>query len=268
MSKRCEKCGDSFLCAEHAQVQCGLSCPPDWPGHWRDWHSEDHNCATKGRAAAAKREPTGGTTTELIAALRDRLAAAEKKLELKWLIEEQLGAALARAETAERELDMANTRLRLLAHIEDNAVELVELRAERARHAEELARVVAISKDLEREARVTGDRIKVLGTRLADSCRLACREVLRKARAERSPQVDEWIASAIHAARSMIEAGKNDDAVAAAEAERDRLREILRRIASMDQPDTCVDCSTLYPGDGASWCWFCTAREALGEVGS
>ena len=111
MSKRCEKCGDSFLCAEHAQVQCGLSCPPDWPGHWRDWHSEDHNCATKGRAAAAKRESTGGTTTELIAALRQRLAAAEKKLELKWLIEEQLGAALARAETAERELDEALRRV-------------------------------------------------------------------------------------------------------------------------------------------------------------
>lgn len=79
MSKRCEKCGDSFLCAEHAQVQCGLSCPPDWPGHWRDWHSEDHNCATKGRAAAAKRESTGGTTTELIDALRERLAAAERE---------------------------------------------------------------------------------------------------------------------------------------------------------------------------------------------
>ena len=60
----------------------------------------------------------------------------------------------------------------------------------------------------------------------------------------------------------------HEEAVGALIAERDRLREILRRIASMDQPDTCVDCSSLEPGDGASWCWFCTAREALGEVGS
>lgn len=247
--------------------ECRTSPPFDEPLYWLQCVICSRTSVTaaddeEGRAEAA----ADWNQRPIEDALRERLVAAEKKLELKWLIEEQLGAALARAETAERELDMANTRLRLLAHIEDNAVELVELRAERARHAEELARVVAISKDLEREARVTGDRIKVLGTRLADSCRLACREVLRKARAERSPQVDEWIASAIHAARSMIEAGKNDDAVAAAEAERDRLREILRRIASMDQPDTCVDCSTLYPGDGASWCWFCTAREALGEV--
>lgn len=81
MSNRCEKCGDSFLCAEHAQVQCGLSCPPDWPGHWRDWHSEDHNCATKGRAAAgvrARHAERGEWRSEAMA-LREKLAAAEAR---------------------------------------------------------------------------------------------------------------------------------------------------------------------------------------------
>ena len=124
---RDEKCGDTFLCAEHAPVQCGLSCPPDWPGHWRDWHREDHNCATKGRAVRSEKircqhcgcdyvDEYTRDTHEIVCgvgwqkernALRERLAAAEKKLELKWLIEEQLGSALARAETAERERDEA-----------------------------------------------------------------------------------------------------------------------------------------------------------------
>jgi hypothetical protein len=51
---RCEKCGESFLCAEHKQAQCGLTCPPDWTGHWRDWHFLDHNCPTKGRLASER----------------------------------------------------------------------------------------------------------------------------------------------------------------------------------------------------------------------
>lgn len=29
--------------------ECQLSCPPEWTGHWRDWHAIDHDCATKGR---------------------------------------------------------------------------------------------------------------------------------------------------------------------------------------------------------------------------
>ena len=35
------------------ETACQLHCPPEWTGHWKDWHTEDHNCKTKGRKPAA-----------------------------------------------------------------------------------------------------------------------------------------------------------------------------------------------------------------------